>query len=85
MSFEILILKINDVVLMDRGMLVFASWGAFWFPYEIQEDLSHLIFARKLSSTVVDPVVMVVPNSDHFGSKRLHLFVMRVILRNFIL
>ena len=76
MCFEIIV--IYYVILMDAWVPIQASRWISWLINEIHEDVSSCVFVFVVLATIVDTVVMIIPDPNNFRTKRLHLFVSRI-------
>jgi len=71
----------NDyIILMYTRFFLHPSWCMHRFLNEIQEYISGYILDGEVFITVIDTIIVVVPDSNDFGSVILHFLVEGVIM-----
>ena len=87
MNFKVTI-HIDDVVLIDSFFFIKSSWWIFRLHNEIKKQLPCKLFVIICFVTIIDSIIMIIPDSNHLSSFLLHLIIIWkvnwIILTNYI-
>lgn len=72
---------LDKIVLVNRWVLLQTSWWVIWFMNEVKEDISYLVLVWEVLVTIVDAVVVVVPDADDLCALLFHFDVVGVVDR----